>query len=379
MKIANDRASSDSKKWHKYAGADIIPLWIADTDFEIATEITDALKKRIEHPVYGYPFDEEAFLQSIIDHCQDYYHWNIKAEWIVPIPGCVPGLNFCRSVSAQRGKNAAVTTIPTYPPFFKNSAMLGNFKHYVVPSHYENRHWRIDFEGIEQAASHDDSGLLILCHPHNPIGRVYTIEELKKYHEIAKKHNLIVCSDEIHCDLILNGSQHHPFAMLDDDALNRTITLMAPSKTYNIAGQCCAFAIIANPELRLAFQKAALGLNDVNVLGRVMATAAFQYGEPWRKEVIRYLQENARMIEERVNALDGVSVAAVEATYLAFIDCRDLALDNPFKYFEAHGLGFGDGADYAAPGFVRINFGCSRELLDEALTRFENAVRLAKQ
>ncbi|SUO94614.1 MalY/PatB family protein [Suttonella ornithocola] len=377
MKISNNRQQSDSKKWQKYVNQDIIPLWIADTDFEIAPEIIEAAEKRLQHPVFGYPYDEECFLQSVVEHCQTHYEWQIQKEWLVPIPGCVPGLNFSRAVSQMQGKNIAVTVTPTYPPFFKNSAMLSQFQHQLVPALYENQQWKIDFDSLEQAASERDCGLLILCHPHNPIGRAYTTEELAKYHEIAKKHDLIVCSDEIHCDLILNGTQHRPFAMLDEDALSRTITLMAPSKTYNIAGQCCAFAIIADSDLRHQFRQAALGLNDVNVLGRVMATAAYQYGEQWRQESIAYLAENARLIAQCVERLEGVSMAKVEATYLAFIDCRGLKVDNPQQYFESYGLGFADGADYDAPGFVRLNFGCSRELLQEALKRFEKAVTAA--
>lgn len=373
IKANTERARSDSKKWHKYHDQDIIPLWIADMDFDIAEPIAQAIAERNVHPVYGYPYDEDAFIASMVEHCVREYGWAISPDWVVPIPGCVPGLNFCRGVARARGKSSGVTTIPTYPPMFLGSAMM-DFHHHKVPCVLENGRWTVDFAALDQAVDHD-TGLLLLCHPHNPIGRRYEDEELAQYAQIAKKHDLIVCSDEIHCDLILNGKAHRPFATLNDDALARTITLMAPSKTWNIAGLCCAFAIIADANLRADFRACARGLNDVNVLGRVAGAAAYRDGQAWRQDLIAQLQENAKTIVQRVNALTGMSVAPIEATYLAFLDCRALPVDNPQRYFEQYGLGFADGVDYGAPGFVRLNFGCSPALLSEALDRLETAVK----
>lgn len=367
-----DRKHSDSKKWHKYAGTDIIPLWIADSDFEIAEPINQALEARIAHPVYGYPYHEKAFLAAVIQHCEEAYDWTIEKEWIVPIPGCVPGLNFARATGILNGKHSGLLLTPNYPPFVHASAML-DFIHQKVPLELVDKHWEVNFKALAAAIT-DDTGLLMLCHPHNPVGRVFDEQELQQFADIAKCHDLIVCSDEIHCDLVLNNTQHKPFASLNEDTLQRTITLMAPSKTFNIAGLCCAFAIIANAKLRQQFQSAAAGLCDVNVLGRVASTAAYSQSQAWYQEEIHYLQENADMLYERVNALPKVHMTKVEATYLAFIDARELGLDNPQKFFETKGLGFADGADYGMPGFLRCNFACAHEVLNEALTRFEKAV-----
>lgn len=372
---ALDRCGSDSKKWHKYAGTDILPLWIADTDFAVDDKILAAAQARLQHAVLGYPYNEEDYIGALVEHCAAQYDWEIEAEWVVPIPGCVPGLNFCRGLSQLRGKQAAVTATPTYPPFFNQSKMMPEFRHHCVPARWENGQWSMDFAGMAEAAARPDSGLLILCHPHNPLSRVYREEELQEYAHIAQAHDLIVCSDEIHCDLILNGSRHRPFAMLSEDALKRSVTLMAPSKTYNIAGMCASYAVIADADLRADFMRVSQGFADVNVLGRVMAQAAYREGETWRQAQIAYLQRNAQEIERRIAALPPLSVAPLEATYLAFIDCRALPVENPQRYFEQYGLGFADGADYAAPGFVRFNFGCSFELVQEALNRLEAAVK----
>ena len=372
MIVARDRRQSDARKWHKYAGRDIIPLWIADSDFEVAAPIRTAMERRMRHPVFGYPYDEPRFLDAVIAHCAAAYDWRIKREWIVAIPGCVPGLDFCRGVSLMRGKSAALVPVPTYPPFFNGSALL-DFTHLKVPLILGAERWEVDFDRLAAAVT-ETTGLLLLCHPHNPVGRVYSHEELSAFAELARTYDLIVCSDEIHCDLVLTGARHMPFAGLDGDALARTITLMAPSKTFNIAGMCCAFAIIADATLRSQFQRCARGFNEVNVIGRAAATAAYSAGANWCAEQIIYLRDSARRIERRVNALPGVHVTPVEATYLAFIDCRGLELDDPQRYFESKGLGFADGADYGMPGFLRMNFACSHALLDEALDRFERAV-----
>lgn len=372
MIVTIDRRKTDARKWHKYADRDIIPLWIADSDFEVASSIRDAIEQRLRHPILGYPYDQPCFLDSVVTHCATAYDWQIEREWIVTIPGCVPGLNFCRGVSLIRGKSAALVPIPTYPPFFNASAML-DFTHLKVPLTLGAKRWTVDFKRLGAAVT-QATGLLMLCHPHNPIGRVYSREELAAFAHIAQAHDLIVCSDEIHCDLVLNGARHIPFASLNADTLARTITLMAPSKTFNIAGMCCAFAIIADVNLRREFQRCAVGFNEVNVMGRVAATAAYSTAADWRAGQIAYLRESAARIEQRVNALPGVHVTPVEATYLAFIDCRVLELDNPQRYFESKGLGFADGADYGMPGFVRMNFACDHALLDQALDRFARAV-----
>lgn len=372
LHIHPDRANSDSKKWGKYAGRDIIPMWIADADFIVDTHITDALSTRVAHGVFGYGGEVEAFKDAVVAHCARLYGWQVHRDWIVMLPGVVPGLNFSRAVSVLRGKKAGLVSTPNYPHLLHHPSLI-DFKEQRVDCLWQNGRWVPDFAGLQHAVT-AETGLLLLCHPHNPIGRVHSQEELEAYHALAQKNDLIVCSDEIHCDLILNGTRHRPFASLNDDALQRTMTLMAPSKTWNIAGLCCSFAIIANEALRADFTRVTLGMNDVNILGVTAGLAALQHGEPWRKDMIAYLQENARLTHEAINAMPYLAMSEVEGTYLAWIDARDLPVDNAQRFFETHGVGLNDGADYGWPGFVRMNFACDKMLLKRAFERMRAAI-----
>ena len=374
LRSSDTRAQSDSEKWHKYTGTNILPMWIADTEFLAAPPILDALRDRLDHGVFGYGYRQPRFLNAVQKHCRELYDWHIEDDWILPLTGVVPGLNFSRAISQLHGKNRAVLVEPVYPHLRKHPALLPGFSDSGSPCKLENGRWVPDFDALE-ANINDDTGLLLLCHPHNPIGRAHTDDELARYSSIAEKYDLIVCADEIHCDLVLNGSRHRPFASLGDDQRSRTITLMAASKTWNIAGLSCAFAIIANPELRRDFQRVSAGMTgDVNVLGMTATIAALEHGEPWRQKMLKYLRENAALTERRINATGKLHMTPVEATYLAWIDARDLGVENPQKFFEQHGVGMNDGADFGAPGFVRLNFGCPREMLEEALERIEIAV-----
>ena len=216
---------------------------------------------------------------------------------------------------------------------------------------------------------------MLLCNPHNPIGKVYSCEELQALADVCIENDLIICSDDIHCDLILNGKTHIPIASLNADIANLSITLMAPSKTFNIAGLDSAFAIIPNQALRAQYIELMDGLvGHVNILGVKAAIAAFKYAEPWRKDLIAYLNENRALVESKVNALNGVSMRPVEATYLAWINIANLKLDHPQKYFESYGIGLSPGSDFGDDDYVRLNFGCQQPLLIEALARFERAV-----
>ena len=362
LRSSDTRAQSDSEKWHKYTGTNILPMWIADTEFLAAPPILDAPRDRLDHGVFGYGYRQPRFLNAVKKHCHDRYGWHIEDDWILPLTGVVPGLNFSRAISQLHGKNRAVLVEPVYPHLRKHPALLPGFSDSGSPCKLENGRWVPDFDALE-ANINDDTGLLLLCHPHNPIGRAHTDDELARYSSIAEKYDLIVCADEIHCDLILNGSRHRPFASLGDDQRSRTITLMAASKTWNIAGLSCAFAIIANPELRRDFQRVSAGMTgDVNVLGMTATIAALEHGEPWRQEMLKYLRENAELTEARINATGKLHMTPVE---------------NPQKYFEQHGVGMNDGADFGAPGYVRLNFGCPRDMLEEALERISRAVEAA--
>ena len=368
-----DRRGSDSFKWGKYAGRDILPLWVADMDFAAPPAVLAALHRRIEHGVFGYGGPWPSLTESVLAHLQDEYSWSIEPEWLVWLPGLVTGLNVaCRAVDGE-----VLTATPIYPPFLSAPHFSGR-KLNRVDLALDNNRWQWDMAAVQQATT-AATRLFLFCHPHNPVGRCWSRDELLALADYAERNDLVVCSDEIHCGLILDADKRHiPFASLSPAAAQRSITLLAPSKTFNIPGLGCAFAVIPNPALRRRFEQAMHGIvPHVNVLGLAACEAAFRHGGDWHRELIAYLRGNRDRVAATMASLPGVRMAPVEATYLAWIDVRDLRLAKPAAHFEAHGIGLSDGADFGAPGWLRLNFGCPRATLDEALTRFERAVRAA--
>lgn len=368
-----DRRGSDSFKWGKYAGRDILPLWVADMDFAAPPAVLAALHRRIEHGVFGYGGPWPSLTESVLAHLQGEYGWSIEPEWLVWLPGLVTGLNVaCRAVDGE-----VLTATPIYPPFLSAPHFSGRKLNRVDLALDENR-WHWDMAALRQATT-AATRLFLFCHPHNPVGRCWSRDELLALADYAERNDLVVCSDEIHCGLILDADKRHiPFASLSPAAAQRSITLLAPSKTFNIPGLGCAFAVIPNPALRRRFEQAMHGIvPHVNVLGLAACEAAFRHGGDWHRELIAYLRGNRDRVAATMASLPGVRMAPVEATYLAWIDVRDLRLAKPAAHFEAHGIGLSDGADFGAPGWLRLNFGCPRVTLDEALTRFERAVRAA--
>lgn len=377
LKINEKRHETECEKWGKYQGKDILPMWVADSEFEAAEVIQSALRERLAHGVLGYPEVNQEFKQAVVKHCKALYGWDIEAEWVLALPGVVPGLNVCRALAIEDGRGRGLSLEPVYPHLRKHAGML-DFKETLVPHLEVDGHWLIDFEALEAAIT-PETGVLLLCHPQNPLGKVYSETELTRLASLAKAHNLLVCSDEIHCDLVLNGSQHRPFAMQNQDTLQRTMTLMAASKTYNIAGLCCSFAIIADENLRKRFVRQKEGLvGTPNLFGIIATIAALNEGESWRQEHLTYLRDNARWVTERINATGVLKMRMPDATFLAWIDARGLGVDNAQKFFEEHGVGLSAGEDYGMKGFVRLNFGCGREMLDKALCRIEQAVASLK-
>jgi len=368
-----DRRGSDSFKWGKYAGRDILPLWVADMDFAAPPAVLDALHRRIEHGVFGYGGPWPSLTESVLAYLQDEYGWAIEPEWLVWLPGLVSGLNVaCRAVDGE-----VLTATPIYPPFLSAPQFSGRPLKRVDLALDANR-WHWDMTAMAQATS-AATRLFLLCHPHNPVGRCWSRDELLALAAHAERHDLIVCSDEIHCGLILDeGKRHVPFASLSPAIARRTITLLAPSKTFNIPGLGCAFAVIPDATLRRRFERAMHGIvPHVNVLGLAGCEAAFRHGGDWHRELIAYLRGNRDRVAAVVDSLPGVRMTPVEATYLAWIDVRDLHLAKPAAHCEAHGLGLSDGSDFGAPGWLRLNFGCPRATLDDALARFSKAVAAA--
>ncbi|MEW6428312.1 MAG: PatB family C-S lyase [Thermodesulfobacteriota bacterium] len=370
-----DRADTGSLKWWKYAGTTIRPMWVADMDFPSPACILAALRQRIDHGVFGYTVVPQGLPATVVAWLWRRYRWRIEPGWLVWIPGLVAGLNLACRALLSPGEEALALT-PVYPPFLTAAEHNGG-RTVRVELADRAAGWRIDFAALERAIT-AKSRLLLLCHPHNPVGRVWTGEELAQLLDLCRRHDLFVCSDEIHCDLLLEpAAVHLPFAGLDEDAGARTITLMAPSKTFNIPGLGCSFAVIADPALRRRFRAAMAGLiPEVNLFGFTAAEAAYRDGGPWLEELIAYLRGNRDLVEGRVGDMPGVRMHHVEATYLAWLDVRGLGLPHPAPFFEVEaGVGLSDGADFGAPGYLRLNFACPRRDLDAALSRMEAAVR----
>jgi len=360
-----DRRDGDSLKWNKYAGRDVLPLWVADMDFVAPPAVVAALERRVAHGCYGYSKPWPGLVDAVLGYLQRRYDWKVAPEWLVWLPGLVTGLNAaCRAVEGD-----ALTAIPVYPPFLSAPKLAGR-KLQTVPLVLSGDSWGWDFAQMEAAVT-PETRLLLLCHPHNPVGRAWSREELTQLAEFCRRHDLTVCSDEIHCDLILDPDRKHiPLAALDADMAQRTITLMAPSKTYNIPGLGCSFAVIPNASLRRRLEEAMRGIvPDVNVFGLVAAEAAFNEAAEWHDALIAVLRANRDRVEAVVAGIPGLSMTHVEATYLAWIDARGLGVGDPVRFFEDAGVGLSDGADFGAPGWVRLNFGCPAATLELALQR----------
>jgi cystathionine beta-lyase len=365
-----DRRGGDSIKWNRYAGRDVIPLWVADMDFSVPPAVQQALHQRVDHGVFGYAQPWPSLVEAVRAHIHSEYTWVIEPEWIVWLPGLVSGLNVaCRALGG-----AAFTATPVYPPFLSAPERLA-----TAPLRRGADRWEWDLPAVEAALT-PETRLFLLCHPHNPVGRLWDERELRAIDELAERRGLVVCSDEIHCGLVLDPARRHrPYATLSEQAALRSITLMDPSKSFNLPGLGCAFAVIPSPALRSAFLKAMGGMvPHPNVLGLVACEAAYRHGEEWHRALIERLRRNRDRVLEAVRTMPGLSTTPVEATYLAWIDCRGASLHLPRRHFEAAGVGLSGGADFGPPGlyegFVRLNFGCAGPLLEEALARMRAAL-----
>lgn len=368
-----DRRGQWSLKWHRYAGRDVIPLWVADMDFRCPDAITDVLQARLDHGVFGYVEPGPELVETIAARIAANHGWRTQADWYVWLPGLVSGLNVvCRAVG-EVGDDV-LTGIPIYPPFL--SAPVHAERNCIrVPLLNDRGRWRFEPAGLDESVT-ARSRLLLLCNPHNPVGRVWSRRELEELAQVALERHLVVCSDEIHCGLVLDpGKQHVPLAAISPEIADRTITLMAASKTFNLPALGCAFAVVPNPDLRARMRKVMAGLVHRPLgIGLWATLAAYRDGEPWRRALVDYLRGNRDLVALRVRAMPELSMTPVEATYLAWIDCRALGVDNPVEFFEDAGVGLFNGADFGTPGWVRLNFGTRRALLAEALDRMQRAL-----
>jgi cystathionine beta-lyase len=372
-----DRRNTDSAKWNRY-DHDVLPLWVADMDFTSPEPVINALRERVEHGVFGYGYEPLELRSVFVERMLRLYAWEVKPEALVFVPGIVTGFNLATQATTSPGDGVLVQT-PIYHPILYAPGNARCTLDQMELTRSSDKQYRIDYEALESVIT-ERTRVFILCNPHNPVGRVFRQEELERMAEICLKHNIIICSDEIHCDLVFEGHRHIPIASIDPSIASRTITLMAPSKTYNIAGLHCSVAIIPDEGLRKRFKAARTGLvPGIDVLGFAAALAAYREGQPWLAQVLTYLQSNrdyvAAYVEER---LGGVTMARPEGTYLAWLDCRRAGIPgNPHQFFlEEARVALNDGTMFGrgGEGFVRLNFGCPRSMLEEALDRMNSSL-----
>jgi len=366
-----DRVNSNSEKWNRYKDKDIIPMWVADMDFEAPSSVVKAMQERLNHKVYGYTPIEDETLNALIGFVKRHYGWDIKKEWIIFSYGVVISMNFTTRVINSKD---VITTTPIYPHFYKapanaNSSVIG------VPLKEVNNRWSIDFKEFEISIT-KDCKLFMLCNPHNPGGTVFSKEELEEFANIAKRHDLYVCSDEIHADLIVSkDAKHIPIASLNQDIEQRTITLLSPSKTFNIAGLKSSFIVIPNDSLREKFKKEISGLvDDPNIFANVATKAAYSECDEWLYSLRDYLATNLKLVQEFVARNPKLKLLDQEATYLAWIDVSGLKLQNPYEHFLNYKVGLSEGEPFGSNKFLRLNFGVRKELLLEALNRMQKAI-----
>lgn len=371
-----DRTGTGSTKWSRYP-EDVLPMWVADMDFAAPPAVIERLQKRLTHPVLGYSVPSDELRQVLVDYLREHYDWQVQKQDIVVLPGVVPGVNMALHGLVAEGDGVVVHT-PNYPPL-RQAAGHWKMRSIEVPLQANAQgQWACDPQRLQQALG--DSSAYLLSNPHNPIGKTYSRDELRTIAEICVAQDVLIISDEIHADLQFDGRRHIPVASLSPEVAQRTITLMSASKTYNVAGLKTAFAVIQNPSLRARFDAARVGMVDsVNPLGMEATHAAYAQPGEWLEQLKTYLQGNRDYLLETIRTrLPGIVVHAPQSTYLAWLDCSALGLDNPQRFFleEARvglsaGPEFGEGLEQ----FVRLNFGCPRALLTEGLARLERSLQ----
>ncbi len=373
------RNNTDSVKYDArkevFGRTDVLPMWVADMDFETPAFIREAVIERARHPIYGYSILSDKYFQAIINWVNDQHQWAIRKQWISFSPGIVPAINFAVLSFTQPGEGVIVQP-PVYFPFFE-AIKSNNRKQLNNPLINENGHYRIDFNDLEQKAK--SAKLLLLSHPHNPVGRNWTPEELKALGEICLRNDVIIVSDEIHNDLILPGFKHHPLATISEEIAGITVTCIAPSKTFNMAGLATSSVVIPNPDLRKRFQKTQEQLHIFrgNFFGYTASTAGYRHGARWVDQLMAYIRGNFNLLSDFLEKeLPAIRLTPPEATYLAWLDFRETGLsDKQIKdklVFEA-GLGLSPGAVFGAggEGFQRMNLAAPRAIVQEACERLK--------
>jgi putative C-S lyase len=365
-----ERRGTWSTRWERYP-ADVIPLWVADTDFRAPPPVLAAIARRAAHGVFGYSVPPAELRAAVVERMQRLYSWRIEPDWVVFVSGVVPGLHLVTRHLMRADQHALVPT-PVYH-HLKQSLQKAQRQHSDVPLVLSDGRWVWD-EAALAAAVRPESRLLMLCNPQNPGGTIFTRAELGRLAAFAEKHGLLICSDEIHAEILLDeGKPHLPIASLSADANRRTVTLISPNKAFGFPGAGCAFAIIADAELRRAFSvDFHATVHDASVFAYEASLAAYRECDDWLRAQLAYLRGNRDRVEREIAATPGLKMAHVEATYLAWIDASGLGVADPHGHFLKKGVALSPGAQFGAPGFVRLNFGTQRALLEKALQRMKS-------
>jgi len=383
-----DRRSTNSIKWTQYA-EEVLPLWVADMDFLTPQPILDALQAALEHGVLGYEIPSRSLFESVAARMDGLYSWKIDPDMVVAVPGVVSGFNAAARAVCAPGEGVLMQP-PVYFPFLavhENQRLTRQFAPLVMGTDGSILRYEIDFDAFEAAMGADDAPtrMFLFCNPHNPTGNVFTREQLSCLAEICLRHDVVICSDEIHSELLLGGTQHIPLATLAPEIADRNITLIAPSKTFNTAGLFCGFAIIPNSKLRERYQKTVGWMTlHVNSLGQIAAQTAFSGAcDDWLEEVLVYLTANRDFVAKYMQEnIPDIRLTAPDATYMSWLDCNPLLESgrisgSPFEFFlnEAK-VALNDGSQFGpgGEGFVRLNFACPRGMLEEALERIRDSL-----
>ncbi len=380
-----DRSNTNSVKTDAlervFGSKDVIPLWVADMDFLSPPEITQGLKKRLEHGIFGYTEPNERYFTSIINWLEKKHRWSVSKEAISFVPGVVKGFAFAIDVFTEDNDKIIIQP-PVYPPFKGTTEDL-NREIVTNPLVFEGGQYKMDFDNLREVAK-TGCKMLILCNPQNPSGRIWTKEELSELAEICYDNDILVVSDEIHADLVLPGNMHVPFATVSEKAAQNNITLMAPSKTFNIAGIVSSFAVVENLEIRKKYFGYLLArqLNEGTIFSYLAAQYAYEYGQEWLNQAIEYIQKNIDFVDKFLRKnIPQIKVVMPEASFLIWLDCRELNLSQPdLENFFTHkaklGLNSGTMFGKEGEGFMRLNVGCSLITLEKALYNLKKAVVL---
>lgn len=377
-----NREKTGSRKWDmpgEGIDKDVLPMWVADMDFKSPKEVVDALVERANHGVFGYTYRDDDFYDAVINWCKKRYNWDVKKEWILFTPGVVMGLNIGVMKLTNPGDKVIIQT-PVYPPF-KN--VIVNKDRIAIESSLidDGNKYIMDIENIKNNID-EKTKLLMLCSPHNPVGRVWTKDELLEIGNLCMENNIPIISDEIHADFIFKDHKHHVLASLSEELEQNTVTLLAPSKTFNIAGLGTSVAIIPNEEIRNKYNEAIeyMGVGSSDVFGVVGLTKAYNYGQEWLEELLVYLEDNANFAVEYINKnIPEISVKKPDGTYLLWLDFGKIdktadeindCLINDAKIRLNDGRPYGKEADK----FFRLNIGTQRSRLEEGLKRIKFAV-----